>query len=93
MMPSDSLEIFQGGSMVLSKDEDHFFCSSLSHVTEIDDSLYFHFLNVLPPLSRSINSFYFAEGYSDIIHFWSETDPSGERRYFCQNTFMKNRLF
>jgi hypothetical protein len=60
---------------------------------EIGVDCYLFYQTLLPPISMTPNSFYFAEGYSDIIHFWSEIDPSGEQRYFCQSTFMKNRLF
>jgi len=59
---------------------------------EIEFEKYYFWLNILPPISQNKNSFYFAEGYSDIIHFWSEICSTGETRYFCQNTFMKNRL-
>lgn len=62
-------------------------------VVTINAELYNYWMSVLPPISMARNSFYFAEGYSDIIHFWSEIDSNGDQRYFCQNTFMKNRLF
>lgn len=59
---------------------------------EIDFEKYYFWLNILPPISQTINSFYFAEGYSDILHFWSDIGVDGQAKYYCQNTFMKNRL-
>lgn len=60
---------------------------------EIDQEMYEHWRDILPPVRESKNGFYFAEGLADLIQFWKESDQSNRPRYFCQNIYVKNHLF
>lgn len=62
-------------------------------VIEVDEEMFEHWRDILPPIRESKEGFYFAEGLSDLIHFWREPDQASRSRYFCQNTYVKNQLF
>ena len=50
-------------------------------IVEIDSSMYWHFLEVLPPVFMDGSVFGFAEGYEHVTKFWKCGDE-----YFCQKT-------
>ena len=68
---------------------------------EIDEEMYFHWLEVLPPvwMNRTVTidglrrrcKFGFAEGAEHIIAFYTEADKRKGQRYFCQRTNEINR--
>ncbi len=61
-------------------------------LVQIDQEMFDYWQELLPPITQSNSSFYFAEGFSPIIHFFKEEDETGRELFYCQSTLVKNKL-
>ncbi|NOT80281.1 MAG: hypothetical protein HOP07_14900 [Bacteriovoracaceae bacterium] len=60
---------------------------------EIDQEMYFHWLDILPPLKQGNDYFTFAEDFTCVIRFWQESGRGNQYNFYCQNTFRTNQLY
>lgn len=52
---------------------------------EVNESIYWYYLEVLPPIFQIGNHFGFAEGHEYVVHFWSVGSS-----YFCRRSDILN---